>query len=382
MRRRCVVDVRHAVIASQRRLFWRGFGKKLRKKRSMLVVGDQDGHMNLLFLTDLHAHTAWPFSRPLENGRPSRFQDLLNVLTQVEQVLERERITDLVLGGDLTHRRHFINFALYNDLMAAIWRLTVRVKATHILVGNHDYETDTTHSLYAFNFLPHTQVYDQPTQARLSTGEEVIMVPYLHDANRMAYTFEQIPPLPVFGHYAAEGVPLETDYWLDMPLKLGELARFPRVIFGHIHKPSEQLDGRVINVGAPMHFDFGDHGPRYCLLLQGDQATRVPLEAPVFATVKWPRIPRSTVRGYLRILDVPGPKMVEAREAALDAGWMDAVALEGALPPEVREAITGGLVVDQALLAAYVQRRCPDLPAEEQVVLVEEGLGLLKEARG
>lgn len=338
--------------------------------------------MNLLFLTDLHAHTAWPFSRPLENGRPSRFQDLLNVLVQVEAVLERERISDLVLGGDLTHRRHFVSFTLYNALMAALHRLTVRVRQTTILVGNHDYETDTTHSLYPMSFLPNTTVYEEPGVATLSTGEQVNVVPYLHDGNAMARAFEVAPALPVFSHYAAEGVSLETDYWLDMPLKLGELARFPRVIFGHIHKPSEQLDGRVINVGAPMHFDFGDHGPRYCLLLQGEGATRVPLEAPVFVTVKWPRVPKPTARGYLRILDVPGAKLVEARDAALNAGWLDAVALEGALPPEVREAITGGLVVDQALLIAYVQRRCPDLPAEDQAAMVGEGLVLLKEARG
>src|SRR3990167_9021581 len=95
------------------------------------LVGDYNSVMNALVITDLHAHAAWPFSRPLPNGRSSRFQDLLNVLAQVEQRIEAEGVRDLIVAGDVTHRRHFVTFRLYNDLMAALARLAERVTRTH-----------------------------------------------------------------------------------------------------------------------------------------------------------------------------------------------------------------------------------------------------------
>jgi DNA repair exonuclease SbcCD nuclease subunit len=340
--------------------------------------------VNALIISDLHAHTAWPFSRRLENGRPSRFQDLLNVLAQVDGLIEEYRVTDLLILGDLTHRRHFINFALYNTLMASVAVLARKVRKTHILVGNHDYETNEDHSLYPFAYLPNTNVYDRPELTHLSTGEPVMMIPYLHDSRAVSSAFEKAPSVPVFSHYAAEGAPLETDWWLESPVKLGELARFPQVVFGHVHKPSEQLDGQVIYVGAPMHFDFGDAGPRRCLRLLDGGTTKhmIPLVAPVFQTVKWPRLPAPTVQGYLRVLEVPSTKELEAREVALKMGWLDVVTLREALPPEVRAAVSQGLVLDENMLRAYVKRQCSDLPAEEQEALVQEGLSLLKVARG
>lgn len=338
--------------------------------------------MNTLVISDLHAHTAWPFSKPGPDGRPSRFADLLNVLAQVMVELNRDPADDLIIAGDLTHRRHFISFTLYNDLMAHVAGLARLVKRTHILVGNHDYETEETHSLYPFGYLPNTTVYEEPALAKLYSGEDVMMIPYLHDAGRVVQAFEQAPAVPVFSHYAAEGVPLNEEYWLDSPVKLDMLTRFPFVVFGHIHPPTEQLEGRVHYVGAPMHFTFGDSGPRYFTRLRGWDMLRKPLSFPVFQTARWPRIPKPAARGYLRVLDVPARKLAEVKEAALAIGWMDAVALEEALPPEVREAISSGLVVDEPLLKEYVRRRCPDLSEEEQFALVAAGMAFLKEARG
>ncbi len=341
--------------------------------------------MNALVVTDLHAHTAWPFSKPLSNGRPSRFQDLLDVLDQVRGYVEQYKPDDLLILGDLTHRRHFISFSLYNDLMSAIYDLTVRVKQTTILVGNHDLESGAVHSLYPFSFLPNTIVIDRPRVVTLSDGvDAVYAVPYLDDPLAVSAAFQDAPSeLPVLAHYAAEGVQLETDYWLESPLKIGELARFPLVLFGHVHKPSEQLDGQVVYVGAPMHFDFGDHGPRRALLVKNGTWIPLPLTAPVFETARWPRLPRAEGQpGYLRIMDVPRGQLEEAKAYAVNLGWLDSVAYEAALPVEVRAALEQGLVVDEGLLRDYVRRRCPTMGQEDQEALVHDGIAYLQEARG
>ena len=341
-----------------------------------------DECVNALILSDLHAHTNWPFSQVLPTGRPSRFQDLLDVLTQVERYLESSYVEDLLLLGDLTHRRHFINFGLYNPLWDALFRLAQRVKRTTILAGNHDYEDPETHSLHVLRGLPNTLVIDTPGMVTLSSGEHIFALPWLPEPRAIAEAVDRAPSLPLFGHYGAEGCPLETDYWLDSPLKLGELARFPLTVFGHIHKPSEQLDGRVQYVGAPMHFDFGDHGDRGCLRIIDGIVERLPLRAPRMVTATWPRVPLPPADGgYLRILDVPGEEMVPAHEEALRLGWRGCLPLERGLPESVREAVLSGLVVNEALLADYVARTQPDLAPEEQQALVAEGVSIMEARR-
>jgi len=344
--------------------------------------------MNAVVISDLHAHTSWPFSKTLPDGRNSRFADLLNILDQVRVFIETTKPTDLLILGDLTHRRHFINFALYNDLMAVIARLAAMVERTTILVGNHDLESNDVHSLYPYSFLPNTAVVEEPERVRLADGSDAYAIPYMPDPLAVAAAVEHAPSgIPLFAHYAAEGVPLESDYYLESPLKLGELGKFPLTLFGHVHRPSMHVNPRVIYVGAPLHFDFGDVGDRYMyyvtdLAMQGDgTVVAQPLDFPVFVTSMWPKLPVTERRGFLRLLDVPAGKIEEAKQAAVGAGWMDVVALEGALPPEIREAIAGGLAINDDLLRAHIAKRCPDLLTDEKQRLLDEGLALLQEAR-
>ena len=339
--------------------------------------------MNALILSDLHAHTSWPFSHPLPDGTPSRFQDLLNVLAQAERMMEENNVDALFLLGDLTHRRHFINFRLYNALLRQVARLTMRVKRAFLIPGNHDYEDTATHSLYAFAYLPNVTLVDEPRIVAAAHMNDILLVPWMPDVSRIVTAFERCPrTIGAMAHYAAEGAPMETDWWLESPLKLGEVGELPWTIFGHVHKPSEQLNGRVQYVGAPMHFDFGDHGPRGGLRYVDGIVERVWFTAPQFATAKYPRIPRPPAGGgYLRITDVPAAEAVDVRTSALQMGWLDATTIEAALPPEIREAVLSGLILNEALLADYVRRRCPDMQPGEQALLVTEGLTLLQEAR-
>jgi DNA repair exonuclease SbcCD nuclease subunit len=337
--------------------------------------------VNSLVISDLHSNSSWPFSKQLDNGLPSRFQDLLNVLTQVEESVPGCGLETLLILGDLTHRRHFIDFRLLNTLWDALHRLASLFRETYIIPGNHDYQDETHHSVHVFSGLPRTHVVDVPTTVKLCDGEDINLIPFMHDPRVVAHAVETMPALPTFAHYAAEGAPMETAWWLDSPIKLGELDRFPQVVFGHVHKPSEQLGGKVIYVGAPLHFDFGDHGPRRFLRMVDGYTDFVQTVAPQFVTAKWPRVPMPQGAGFLRILDVPPAKMEEAKEMAVRMGWLDAVPLEGALPEEVRDAVTSGLTLGEDAIREYVHRRCPELSAEDQEELVQEGLALWQRVR-
>lgn len=348
-------------------------------------------------------------SRPGPHGFSTRFEHQLGILEQVRSMVAEHQPTDLILPGDLTHRRHFISFKLYNPVWEHLYTIASMVRRTHIFPGNHDWEADGVHSLTPLKGLPYARVYDIAQRAHLGDGEAATFIPFDYDANVVTRAFERADSaLPVVAHYAAAGAPLESDYWLDAPLKIGELARFPYVIFGHIHRPALQctrcgatwdvkewgrkfcpnggLDHGVppaIYCGAPMHFNFGDHGDRYALLVRNGDVKFLPFQAPVFTTCKWPRmpVPRNEYSGYLRVLDAPRDRLDDVREEALSLGWLDAVALGEALPPEMKDAVTRAMVLDEGLLRDYVRSKLPDLGPDEQTELVEEGLSYLRRAR-
>lgn len=340
--------------------------------------------MNAFVLSDLHAHWNWPHSQVSSSGLPDRFQDLLNVLKQAEMEIENRQPTTLLLLGDLTHRRHFISWRLYNPLWDQLRRLTDRVDQTIILVGNHDYEDDVEHSLHVLSGLPNTEIVEAP--AILATGEgDANFLPYLHSPEAVLGAIEKdfSNELPLFGHYGTEGVPLESDYWLDSPLKLGEVARFPFTVFGHIHKPSDLLGGRVTYVGAPMHFDFGDRGGRGGLHIKDSTIERVPFTSPQFTTATWPRIPMPPKSGgYLRLVNVPLEKSLDAREVIRAAGWRDGVVVKlEEVVDAAQRSVQNGLVLDEAMLRDWVAHKLPDLQEGDEVdALVDEGMSLLRRA--
>jgi len=345
--------------------------------------------VNALVISDLHAHDSWPFSRPLPNGLPSRFQDLLNVCDQVVQILDQGKYTDLFILGDLLHRRHFVRFSLLNPLYDAIFRMARRVKKVVMIPGNHDFETHDVHSLHIFGQLPGVDVVNKPMVTRLSNGEEVFMLPWSNDPHIQVHAVEHAPSLPFFGHYGAEGCPLETDYWLEAPIKVGELARFPLTVFGHIHKPGVQLDGKIQYVGAPMHFDFGDHGDRGVLSVRGHgggiRVERINLVSPKMITARHPRIPLppNPGGGYLRLMEVPPNTLVEAREEALRLGWLDCIPIAKQMPDALRDELEAahlaGAAVDRPMIERYVARL--QLDEKESKAMVEEGVAILEASR-
>ncbi|RJO61038.1 MAG: hypothetical protein C4542_07450 [Dehalococcoidia bacterium] len=341
--------------------------------------------MKILNIGDLHANWNWPYSRLDVNGLPTRVNDLLNVLGQVERILVGRDVETLVLGGDIFHRRHFISFRLYNAIYRALERLTERVVETIIVPGNHDFEDGVEHALYPLKHLPNTTLVEQAEQIDI-LGGVATFIPFHPDPAVMVKAFDAAESeFMVFSHYAAEGVELESDYWLEAPLKLGELGRFPRVFFNHVHKPSVQRNYRVVYVGAPMHFDFGDVGSRGGVLIDDHGYERVTFTAPVFVTSKWPKLPVAPPEGgYLRIVAVPKEKLEEAQHAAKGLGWLDAVPLPAEIVPEVEKsimtALAGGQAISEELLRQRVRAKCPELSADEQAQMVELGMYLYRQA--
>jgi DNA repair exonuclease SbcCD nuclease subunit len=346
--------------------------------------------MRALIATDLHASNTRPMSKPGPLGLSDRFEDLLHILKQMFKTADDYEVNDLLLGGDLFDKRHTISFRLYNAFGRALTDGIMKsrtIKSVAIIEGNHDLEDQagTESALWPFTFYPKVVLYRRGLgDYRFHDGERISMVPFSENPEKIREAFRMAPMgLPVFSHYAAEGCPLESDYFLASPVSFARCMEHPYVIFGHVHKPSDQGNGRVVYVGAPMHFDFGDHGPRGGLLLMDNQMSRVTWTSPVFVTANYPRVPMvPDCGGYLRVRQVPRELMNDVQATALKAGWRDVLVLPEATTPTeaaVMAPEAEHFTLGEATLRAHVDAKVQD-PGEREAV-VTTGQEILSQAR-
>jgi len=335
--------------------------------------------VSLLNTSDLHAHNWARFSRTLEDGTNSRFADLLGILDQLEWAIDTYQPAALILGGDLTHQRFYVKFSIYNRLMKRILDLSKKVRQTILTVGNHDWEAEGAHSLTPFALAGLT-VVDRPTWIDVESIGWCYFVPYMHSGVAEAMREpSRMPgrgfPKAAFLHYALDGHVLDSEYRLPSPLTLLDTQEFQQLWLAHVHSPVIEQDGRVIYNGAPMHFDFGDVGDRFCWLWDGEKAEPITLDAPQFNTVAYPRIPMPERQGdFLRILSVPPALFSEVKRNALDIGWADAMCVEAAVPTEAIRTVVSGAMVTDDLIRDFVRKHYPSLDDAAREPIVEAGL--------
>lgn len=336
--------------------------------------------MSLLVTSDLHAH-AWPrFATTMADGRNSRFCDLLRVLDQIENLVEEYGADALAILGDLTHQRYFVRFSIYTPLAA--WLVKMRAKMPVIVLkGNHDEETETTHSLGPLALAGIT-VIDEPRFVNLPNRDPALFVPYM--SSGIEHAVRDSGP-EIFLHYALDGkVMTGGEYALTTSLKLSDLDGFDRIVLGHVHAPSVEHDARVIYVGAPLHFDFGDTGDRYCWLFPDDgEPLRIKLGAPKFVTTSYPRIGTAPLEysGFLRVLNTPASLFEDVKRAARDQGWLDCLPIEERMPDEAVRVLSSAIMADEHVVRAWVDRQYANLPVHEREPIIAFGLDCLREAQ-
>lgn len=343
--------------------------------------------MSAIILSDLHSH-AWPrFSTTLPDGTNSRFQDLLNVLAQVDAYADEHEVRDILILGDLTHRRGYVQFSIYSricDWIANHLSIGRRVIA---LVGNHDIESEGHHSLEPLRHMG-VGVIDQPHWAHSDDGVPWLLVPYLqHDIVRavqdapMLAGARDLNDSIAFMHYAFDGKILSNEFAVPSALKRSEMSDYRKVILGHIHTPSVD-DTRTVYVGAPMHFDFGDSGDRFCWLLDRYELTPLPLKFPRFVTAAYPRLPMppADMPGFLRVLNTPRQLFGDVKKEALASGWQDVMLVEQSMPVEAVRTLSAASFVNEDMVRTYVQSQYGELDKKTRGEIMALGLKYLREA--
>jgi len=338
----------------------------------------------ILVTSDLHAHPWTRFATTLPNGRNSRFENLMDVLRQIGEVADQFDASTLLVLGDLTHQRYYMRFSVYTPLME--W-LVEQSQRRHVIVlkGNHDEETATTHSLGPLE-LAGIEVVDAPRLIAIEGHGAPLFVPYMDGARIVEEMQNPGSATMAFLHYALDGkVMTGGEYAVPSALRLSDCDGFERIILGHVHAPAVEQDGRVLYVGAPLHFDFGDTGDRYCWIIpDGNGAPRaIKLGAPKFVTTSYPRIGVAPLEhsGFLRVLNTPPALFEDVKREARDQGWLDCLPVEVRMPTEAMRVLSQSMMVDEQVIRAWVDRQYPDVAESDRENIVTFGLECLRDAQ-
>ena len=345
--------------------------------------------MSAIIVSDLHAHAWSRFSTTLADGTNSRFADLLNVLSQVDNYADEYEVRDILILGDLTHRRGYVQFSIYSRLCDWITAHFDKGRRVIAMVGNHDIESEGHHSLEPLRHMG-VGVIDQPQWDRSVYGVPWLFIPYLqHDMVKAVQEASKLfgaqkPEASIaFMHYAFDGKVLSNEFAVPSALKRSEMSDYRKVVLGHIHTPSVD-DSRTVYVGAPMHFDFGDSGDRFCWLLEGYDLTPLPLKFPRFVTTTYPRLPYPPAEspGFLRVLGSPRSLHREIKTTALETGWQDVLVVEQSMPVEAVRSLSAATLVNEDMVRDYVQTQYGELDKKTRGEIMALGLKYLREASG
>ena len=128
--------------------------------------------MRVVVIADIHCHAHEQFATTLPGGRNSRFQNILDVLKEVETFCHKEEVDVLFVLGDVFHSRTKIDVDVYSATWLAFQSLCGSVKQAYILTGNHDQNSKDgrIHSLEAFRSF--ATVIDQPVLEKVRVAKQ------------------------------------------------------------------------------------------------------------------------------------------------------------------------------------------------------------------
>lgn len=310
------------------------------------------------------------------------------MLAQVDAYADEHEVRDILILGDLTHRRGYVQFSVYSRICDWIARHIEKERRVIALVGNHDIESEGHHSLEPLRHMG-VFVIDQPTWMQTGkSGRPWLLIPYLQhdmvkavqDAPRML-SAAKLEDSIAFMHYAFDGKVLSNEFAVPSALKRSEMSDYAKVVLGHIHTPSVD-DTRTVYVGAPLHFDFGDSGDRFCWLLDGMTLKALPLKFPKFVTATYPRLPitPADMPGFLRVLNTPRQLFGDVKKEALASGWQDVLLVEQSMPVEAVRTLSAATLVNEDMIRDYVQTQYGELDKTTRGEIMSLGLKYLREA--
>ena len=370
--------------------------------------------MRVLLFSDLHAHNFKNYAVTLENGRNSRLQHALDILTEIRTQAEMHQCSGVLFGGDLFHIRPNIgsmSIPTFNAVFEAIALLKVNLDFVGLLVGNHDQgdRAGKEHSIYAFNSI--VTVMDKPDWYSFKSGDEILDVfalPASSNKELLLTSLQkgiQTGPISkdpsakqlLLGHLGISGAAAGTNYILkdDQNLNILDLRPdcFDQVFLGDFHKP-QQLSRNAYYIGATHHHNWRDVDQYRGYLVYSTETNSISrfecTSAPKFISVPYETLQENGITSeysncYIRI--VTDKKL---HQSVIDE-WIEKFSHTDVLNVpefhlnlehvELEQVCTGDFqptLSQKDMVVSYVQQELPDSLDEDYLCTI--GTDLIEEA--
>lgn len=198
--------------------------------------------------------------------KPNNVDEIRLVLAEVQRVAATTQPTDIVLLGDVLHTHEKILSPCLNRAVDFVTECA-RLAPTFVLVGNHDYQTNSeflspNHWMNALKQQPRVTIVDTVVHQH-----GVLFCPYV-PPGRFLEAIGEWPraTLVIFCHQEFHGCAFqstvsETGDPIDQ--------KWPQIVSGHIHD-NQTLRHKVYYPGAPLQHNFGDSEKRVLCLVTLD----------------------------------------------------------------------------------------------------------------
>lgn len=230
--------------------------------------------MRILLFSDLHAHNFKKYATILKNGRNSRLQDSLNIISQIHKISLEQKVDLVLFGGDMFHVRGHISVGVFNSVFEEMSKFLVDRIPVFMLHGNHDQanKDGSDYSLYAFKSF--CDVVDKPgwfdVRGKCGNYIRICAIPYMENIEYLKDVINS-PPRSLggelitlfFGHLGIQGASVGANFVYrninDPSVNDLSISNFDIGFLGHYH-----LHQKINNtenfwyIGAPMHHNWGD----------------------------------------------------------------------------------------------------------------------------
>ena len=208
--------------------------------------------MKILHMADVHIDETKTVNGKIilnEHGINIRLCDLLDCLEQVKEIAKKEKVSLIIIAGDLYERKQPLDFEYYtaSKLMSELTDIAPVV----LIAGNHDSEN----AIEALSFINNVTVLKPFTPVRfeqvtlfglpypdLSEADALTLKKQLEEKTVQTTKFLRKSSnfLICVGHVSVEGASYPTTSQLsDVALSVKAFEGIDYVALGHIHKPQQ-----------------------------------------------------------------------------------------------------------------------------------------------
>lgn len=196
--------------------------------------------------------------------------------------VEKRKVDAVVCLGDVLNTRELVSVRALSAALSFFDAFSERLSGTpiHILLGNHDINLKHSRKFSSLDALSMKTMRnsglflhrDLTALNDFLPGVPCLILPYHEDqseiiefledyASKNGEKSDSLKSTVVFGHLAVSGAQQNhSPYKYRGPLKTSTFAPFKRTFSGHFHHHHELARNRIVYVGSPMQFNFGDAG--------------------------------------------------------------------------------------------------------------------------